>query len=135
MRDRAIFFCLMLSLNLISACGPNPTSTPSIATRVATLAISPASSTSVLLRTVTPVSPAPTRSQGVAEVTFRWDLGTNITDVDDVTELAVRLKDRPGILGAFGDEIQITVSYDPQLTTPEKISRILADLGFPVKKP
>lgn len=71
----------------------------------------------------------------MAEVTFRWDVGTNITDVDDVTELTVRLKDRPGIQGAFGDEIQITVSYDPAVTTPEKIRGILADLGFPVKPP
>jgi hypothetical protein len=58
-----------------------------------------------------------------------------ITDVDDVTELSVRLQSHPGIKGAYGDEFQITVVYDLQQTTPEQIRRVLADMGFPTQAP
>ncbi len=131
MRDSVLVLCLLLLVWLASGCGTNPT--PSLPS--ATLAPSPVQAATLSLRTVTPTLPSPTRSSNSAEVTFRWDVGTIITDVDDVTELAVRLMERPGILGAYGDELLITVVYDPQQTTPERILRVLDDLGFPAKKP
>lgn len=121
---------------LLAACSPSSTNLPS-ATRqdIIINTPSPIQTTGLQLKTLTPVLPPPTRSNDSVEITFRWDVGTNITDVDDVTELSVRLRDRPGIMGAYGDEIQITVVYDPQKTTPENIARVLSDMGFPVKKP
>ncbi len=131
MRDSVLVLCLLLVVWLVSGCGTNRT--PSLPS--ATLAPSPVQAATHSLGTVTPTLPSPTRSSNSAEVIFRWDVGTIITDVDDVTELAVRLKERPGILGAYGDELLITVVYDPQQTTPERILRVLDDLGFPAKKP
>lgn len=121
---------------ILAGCGMIPAATSPNEIQQ-TPALSPRSerTVTVAIKTLTPVAPPPTQTLNSAEVTFRWDLGTIITDVDDVTELAVRLRDRSGIIGAYGDEIQITVVYDPQQTAPEKIERVLADLGFPVKKP
>jgi hypothetical protein len=86
-------------------------------------------------RTITPILPPATRLPNQAEITLRWDEGTVITDVDDVTELGVRLQSHPGIKGAYGDEFQITVVYDRQQTAPEQIRDILAEMGFPTRAP
>ncbi|HKW79191.1 MAG TPA: hypothetical protein VJQ09_08810, partial [Candidatus Limnocylindria bacterium] len=78
-------------------------------------------------------SPAPTGSARTSEVVLRWAPGVNIADIDDVSEIVVQLKHHPGIVGGFGDETQITVVYDPQLTTPDAIRRFLTDMGFPTR--
>ena len=128
MRDRVLATGLLVAVWFLSGCGTNPTAT-------LVLTPGPVRTATLALKTITPVLPPPTRASNVAEVTLRWDAGTNITDVDDVTELAVRLREKTGIMGAYGDEIQITVVYDPEQTTPEKIRGILKDLGFPAKLP
>lgn len=64
---------------------------------------------------------------------LRWAPGVIIADIDDVSDMVVMLKHHPGIVGGFGDETQITVLYDPQVTTPDVIRRHLADMGFPTR--
>jgi len=131
------FSSFTLLVWLLTACSAGSTSNVPSPTQQNTLSNTPTpiQTTAVQLKTLTPALPIPTRSINSAEITYRWDVGVIITDVDDVTELAVRLGNRPGIVGAYGSEIQITVVYDPQKTTPENIAQILADMGFPVKKP
>jgi hypothetical protein len=135
MRALIPIFVLLLVFSFLSACGPSPVVPPANSTLTPLAARSAIPSQTLALRTITPTLPVPTRLANTTEVTFRWDVGTVITDVDDVTELAVRLRETPGILGAYGDEIQITVVYDPQTMTPDKILQILSNRGFPAKKP
>ena len=86
--------------------------------------------------TATPTTPArtsppvATRNPANAEVLLRWAPGVNISDIDDVSDIITHLKNTPGIVDGFGDEAQITILYDPQRITPEKIRGILADMGF-----
>lgn len=96
---------------LLAACSTSSTAKLPSATRQDAILNkpSPIGTIAIQLKTLTPVLPVPTRSIHSAEIAFCWDVGTIITDVDDVTELAVRLRDRPRIMGAYGDEIQITV--------------------------
>lgn len=75
-----------------------------------------------------------TATRVLAEITLRWD-GAIIADADDVHDIVLHLKNTPGIIDGTGDEIQITIRYDPQIITPEKIQRVLADLGFPTRRP
>jgi hypothetical protein len=82
-------------------------------------------------------SPAPSATKGpaYAVVTLRWNGGPSIADVDDVMEIASRLKEHPGIIDGYGDEIQITITYNPQLTSPAAIQKILLDSGYPTRAP
>ena len=84
--------------------------------------------------TPSPVQTA-TKSPAFAELVLRWEAGTLIADIDDVSELVTRLRDTPGIVDGYGDEIQITILYDPQKITSDAIQRKLADMGFPTRKP
>ncbi len=137
MRESATFFSLLIVACLLSGCGTSSSATPSGATLVATPVRTsiPAQTSTLTLRVITPTLPVSTQAPNRAEVIFRWDAGVVIADIDDISDLAIHLRDRPGIVDAFGDEIQITVIYDSQLTTPEKIRQILADMGFPTRKP
>jgi hypothetical protein len=107
-----------------------PASTPAptvTALRTASPAASPAATRAS--PTVVPVPSGARRS----EVILRWAAGVNIADIDDVSEIIIQLKNFPGIFGGFGDETQITVVYDAQLTTPDVIRRHLADMGYPTR--
>jgi len=68
-------------------------------------------------------------------VLLRWDAGAIIADVDDVSDMVTHLKNTPGVIDGFGDEAQITILYDPQQVTVERIRRALADMGFPTRSP
>jgi hypothetical protein len=63
-------------------------------------------------------------------VVLRWTGGHHIADVDDVSEIVTRLQAYPGIIGGYGDEIQITITYDPARTNPDAIQRVLSDFGY-----
>jgi len=66
-------------------------------------------------------------------VILRWDAGAIISDVDDVSDMVTHLKNTPGIIDGFGDEAEITILYDPQQVTVERIRRILEEMGFPTR--
>ena len=76
-----------------------------------------------------------TRNPAHAEVVLRWDAGAIISDVDDVSDMVTHLKNTPGIIDGFGDEAEITILYDPQQVTVERIRRLLTDMGFPTRSP
>lgn len=132
MQNRILLLGLLLCCYLsIVGCVASPAGVPT-ATLTAVRSSTPAPT-----RTATPTrspSPAVTATSVLAEITLRWD-GAIIADADDVHDIVLRLKSTPGIIDGTGDEIQITIRYDPQIITPDKIQRILADLGFPTRKP
>jgi hypothetical protein len=70
----------------------------------------------------------------LAQLTLRW-VNTIFADTDDMIEIVVHLKETPGIIDGTGNEIEIIILYDPALVTPEKIQRILLDLGYQTSRP
>jgi len=58
-----------------------------------------------------------------------------ISDVDDVSDIITHLKNIPGIVDGFGNEAEITILYDPQLITVDRIRHTLEDMGFPTRSP
>ena len=137
----AKFFLIAAGLLILSGaflgCGTNPgnaaTATPVPLPSATTIRLVTPLPTRTITLTPTP-APAGTATPVIAEVTLRWD-GALIADVDDVLDIVLHLKQHPGIEGGTGDEIQITVRYNPRLVTPEEIRRILEDLGFRTHKP
>lgn len=118
---------------LLLACGPAaaPSSTPapmpaaqSFQTPAAT---APASTTAP--------TPTATSAPARAEVLLRFAPGTNIADVDDITDMVAHLKSTPGIHDGFGDEGQITIVYDPRQVTVEQIRRLLEEMSYPTLPP
>ena len=66
-------------------------------------------------------------SWGRFELVLRWTGGAHIADVDDVMDIGLRLQAYPGIIGSYGDEIQITVTYDPTKTNPDAIAKAVSE--------
>jgi copper chaperone CopZ len=52
--------------------------------------------------------------------------------VDDIRLL---LHEVPGILDVVGDEISITITYDPAVISVDELQKTMNDIGFPVKPP
>lgn len=115
---------------LLIACGQGaaPTVTPTLVQSSAAPATTAPASTSAPSAIATS---NPTR----AEVFLRFAPGTNISDVDDIYDMLTHLKNTPGIHDGFGNEIEITVVYDPRLITVEKIRALLEEMSFPTLPP
>ena len=138
-RKRRLCSCLLLLSLGLAACGASPAATlrpAATATLVPSLGL-PSPTTPAFFAPHPTFTPAPTatKSASLAELVLRWEAGAMISDVDDVSAIATRLRDTPGIVDGFGDEIQITITYDPQKIAPEAIQRKLADLGYPTRRP
>ena len=131
MRILAIAIFLFFWLG-IQGCTTNQT-TPS-PTFAATATITRLAPTATIAPRTSPI-PASNKTPAPAEVVLRWDGGASIADVDDVSDIVIHLKDTPGIVDGFGDEIQITILYDPQKISVEMIQRKLADFGYRTRKP
>lgn len=117
---------------LLLACGSgaapsvSPAPTPAAQSSQTPVASAPASTTA---------PPAATTASARAEVLLRFAPGTNIADVDDITDMVSHLKNSPGIHDGFGDESQITIVYDPRLITVEQIRRLLDEMSYPTLPP
>jgi len=86
--------------------------------------------------TATPI-PEPTATpEPREEVYFVWgEGGVHPSDSDDVDVIILDLKQQDGILGGGGNEIGITVSYNPTIITVEEIQEVLKSIGHPVDLP
>jgi len=116
-----------------SSLSPAPSLSPA---GTAVAQTSPASpQTTAPARTSPGRTPTASRNPAHAEVYLRWDAGAIISDVDDVLDIVTHLKNTPGIVDGFGNEAEITIIYDPQLITVERIRRALTDMGFPTRSP
>ena len=115
------------------ACGggaaPSVTPAPTVAAQV--------SQTPAATSPAAPTAPPPTATaaSGRADVLLTFAPGTNIADVDDITDIVSHLKATPGIHDGFGDESQITIVYDPRLITVERIRRLLEEMSYPTLPP
>jgi hypothetical protein len=118
---------------LLVACGPG--AAPSVTT-----APTPAVQASQTLAATAPASttaptPTATTASARAEVLLRFAPGTNIADVDDITDIVTHLKNTPGILDGFGDEGQITIVYDPRQITVDRIRVLLEEMSYKTLPP
>ncbi len=136
MRNRAALVGALFLHWIVAACGTNPSPSLSPTLTATTQRVqTPAPATAPAPRTSTTPAATATKSPAVAEVILRWDAGAIIADIDDVSAIVTQLRNTPGVIDGFGDEIQITILYDPQRITPDAIQRKLADLGYPTRKP
>ena len=122
---------------LLLSCGPAaaPSVTPAPTSVVQS---SPTPAATRPASTSTPSSaPSPTSAPNAAraEVLLRFAPGTNIADIDDITDMVLHLKSTPGIHDGFGDEGQITIVYDPRLITVEKIRALLEEMSYKTLPP
>ena len=123
---------------LVIACGTATSPSPSPAANQATerpQTSPPAAATAPPAGTSPGRSPTASRNPAHAEVYLRWDAGAMISDVDDVSDIITHLKNIPGIVDGFGNEAEITILYDPQLITVDRIRHTLEDMGFPTRSP
>lgn len=115
---------------LLLACGPGAAPTVSQAPTLAAQTQTPAT-TAPAATSAPPATANPTR----AEVLLKFAPGTNIADVDDVYDMLTHLKSSPGIHDGFGNELEITVVYDPRQITVDKIRALLEEMGYKTLPP
>jgi hypothetical protein len=117
---------------LLLACGPSVAPSVSQVPTLAAQTQTPATTAPAPATTSTPAATAnPTR----AEIHLQFAPGTNIADVDDVYDILTHLKSSAGIHDGFGNELEITVVYDPRQITVEKIRALLEEMGFKTLPP
>jgi len=105
----------------------SPTEAPTQAPAEAPTEAPPEAPTEV--PTDTPV-PEPKES-----IRFKWDPSGNLpADSDDVDDIVGEIRrSQEGITGGFGNEVGITVLYNPTLITVEEIMETLGSIGHPVE--
>ncbi len=88
-----------------------------------------------------PTAPQPPASgptaPGVAtgqRVELKLEFVKTLVSAEEVDEIAPILKAVPGIISVTGNEVAITVLYDPGLILPNQIRLKLASMGHPVKE-
>jgi hypothetical protein len=113
---------------LLLACGPG--AAPSVSPAPTPAAQSSGTPAATGRASTTAPAPAATPSATRAEVLLRFAPGTNIADVDDITDMVTHLKSTPGIHDGFGDESQITIVFDPRQVTVEQIRRLLEEMSY-----
>ena len=118
---------------LLLACGP--AAAPSVTPAPATAAQSSQSPATTAPASTASPTPAATPTSARADVLLHFAPGTNIADVDDITDIVTHLKSTPGIHDGFGDEGQITIVYDPRQITVERIRQLLEEMSFKTLPP
>lgn len=69
---------------------------------------------------------------GVA-VSRQFVFATPLGTIEDFDDLALELRQRPGIVAVSGSERTITVGWDPARLDEARVRRLLADAGHPVR--
>jgi xanthine dehydrogenase iron-sulfur cluster and FAD-binding subunit A len=75
-------------------------------------------------------APEPTTTTGTSR---QFEFVTALGTIEVYDELALELRQRPGILGVSGTERTITPMWDPARLDEAAVRRILGELGHPVR--
>jgi hypothetical protein len=134
--------CLvLLGTIVIAGCGRGGTDTPASAPATTEPTETPVA-TPTAAPTVTPTATpteaptaAPTETpRPQAQVYFEWAAGgVRPADSDDVDGIVLDLLGREGIVDGFGNEIGITIKYDPTLIEVEELQDVFKSIGHPVE--
>ena len=130
---------VMLGLVSLMGCGrgaaEEPTSTPAdTATSVPTAtATSAPTDTPTPAPTATPL-PAPTATPEPVGERVSLEFVNQLSTAEEGEDIEMALHDVEGILSIRGDEFGLTITYDPDIITPDEVRQALAQIGHPVKE-
>lgn len=130
--------CLMLlGIVALAGCGRGEADTPASASPTAGPTETPVA-TPTVAPTATPTE-APTATptntpRPQAQVYFEWAAGgVRPADSDDVDAIVLDVTRHEGIVDGSGNEIGITIKYDPTLIDVEEIQDVFKSIGHPVE--
>lgn len=145
-----LFYMVLLVLLFVSGCGGAETQTtePAVIDPTAVPTEAPIADPTDVPPTVAPTeapTEVPTEAPTAAptntsvpseEVYFEWAPGgVRPSDSDDVDGIVLDIIEEEGILNGFGNEIGITVVYNPALITVEELMELFDGIGHPVALP
>ena len=78
-------------------------------------------------------SARPAAAAAVGSASRQFEFVTPLGTIEQFDELAVELKQKPGILGVSGSERTITPAWDPARLDEARVRQLLAELGHPVR--
>lgn len=109
---------------------PEPTETP-VPEDTATPVPEP-TETPVPEDTETPVPEDTAADEPVTE-RIELDFVTPLSTVEEVDDIESLLHDVEGIISIRGNEVGLTITYDPAILTPDDVRQQMSNIGFPVK--
>lgn len=130
--QRIVFLSLILaSLAVLAGCGGGATSAPATSVPAATSTPAPPPATPVPAAPATP-APAATPTPVTESVTFEFV--NELATLEELEDMALELEEVEGIKGISGNEVSITIRYDPELLTVEELRTTMAQKGRAVKE-
>jgi hypothetical protein len=78
----------------------------------------------------------PPVSEATAEAAserIELDFVTPLSTVEQVEDIESLLHNVEGIISIRGNEVGLTITYDPAILTPDDVRRQMSNIGFPVK--
>lgn len=136
---------ILFALIVLAGCGApsEPTTAPADPTS-APPATSPPEATEAPAPTATSVpatatsepptattEPEPTAVTETVTFTFVNELGT----IEEADPIHATVEGREGIIGTFGSETTITITFDPEILTVDDIVALMSEIGSPVQTP
>ncbi len=115
----------------ICRCGEYPGIMRAVRTAAAELRGEPVVYTAALRTLLAAGAPSP--ASGAGSVSKQFEFVTPLGTIEVYDELALELKQTPGILGVSGSERTITLDWDPARLDEAKVRQILAQAGHPVR--
>jgi hypothetical protein len=109
---------------------PEPTETP-VPEDTATPVPEP-TETPVPEDTETPVPEDTAADESVTEQ-IELDFVTPLSTVEEVDDIENLLHGVEGIISIRGNEVGLTITYDPEILTPDDVRREMSNIGHPVK--
>lgn len=130
----------LLAIVVVAGCGGGGAAAPTSAPATAVPTAAPTEAPTAVPTEAPTEAPAavPTDTpapQSEANVKFRWSPAGNLpADSDDVDDIVREVRGRhEGIVNGYGNEIGLTIIYNPTLITVEEVAAILDDIGHPVE--
>lgn len=125
---------ILVSQVVLASCGGGTTAAPAAPTSAPAAPATSAPAEATAAPEPTPTSaPAATPTPVSEKVTFQLVRGlSTIEEMDD--DIAPKLEQVDGILRVSGTEVSITITYDPEIITPEELRAKLAEIGHAVKE-
>lgn len=138
----AVLSLILIGTIVLVACGgggaqptPTPTAEPMPPTEVAPEPTSPPPTVAAAPPSPTVAEAAPTQEEEIQgeEVRFQWR--RPLSTIEELEPILLLVEDFDGVIAASGSEVNIDITYDPNVTSVEELQNQLQQIGQPVEEP
>ncbi len=86
-------------------------------------------------QTATSAPQPPQATSTEAGETVKFEFVTSLSTIEELEPILMLVEEFDGVLGASGSQVDITITYDPSVTTVEMLQQRMEEIGQAVKLP